>query len=127
MWDNRGVMNEETGKRLKSWATAAETGNALATVAGLLFLGLCMALPLVGKAACGGSGSPGAGPMPNIGTNRAFFWCLWALTGVVSGAALANKRWRWKRCGEGYPKMVTGLSAVLALMGVALAAGWLRL
>ncbi|MBR6022390.1 MAG: hypothetical protein IK066_08240 [Kiritimatiellae bacterium] len=120
-------MNEEWKKRAKAWGTASGTGNALAAVSGLLFLGLCMALPLVGKAACGGSGSPGAGPMPNIGTNVRVFWTLWVATAALAGGALANKRWRWKNEGEPYPGMATALATVLGAMGVALAAGWLRL
>jgi hypothetical protein len=114
-------------ERARAVATSAETGNALAVGTGLLFLGLCMALPLVGKAACGGSGSPGAGPMDTLGANMRFFWGLWVVTAAAGGASLANKLWRRKAFGEPFPKAVTGLLSVLVLLGLAGAAGWLKL
>lgn len=140
MWEKRRVMKTKTtngkakgaepavlGERIRAVAVSAQTGNALAVGAGLLFLGLCMVLPLVGKAACGGSGSPGAGPMDTLGANMGFFWGLWAATAAVGGASMANKAWRWKRLGEPFPKAVPGLLSVVALLGLAGAAGWLRL
>lgn len=123
----KGETPAAPGKRLRAVAVSAQAGNALAVGAGLLFLGLCMVLPLVGKAACGGSGSPGAGPMDTLGANMGFFWGLWAATAAVGGASMANKAWRWKRLGEPFPKAVPGLLSVVALLGLAGAAGCLRL
>lgn len=115
------------GERVREVALSPAAGDALAVCAGLLFLALCMVLPLVAKAACGGSGSPGAGPMDTLGANKACFAGLWALTALAAGGALGVKLRRWKTLGEPFPKAVAGLSAVLLALGLALACGWLEL
>lgn len=113
--------------RLGDTFRAPAAGNALAVAAGLLFLGLCMVLPLVGKAASGGSGSPGAEPLPSFPQNVRFFWTLWFLAALVTGAALANKAWRWRNLGEPFPRLVAALAVLLLALGLAQAAGILAL
>ncbi len=127
--NGRGDAGAEggAGERILAMAASAGAGNALAVGAGLLFLGLCMALPLVGKAACGGSGSPGAGPMDTLGANKAFFIGLWLLTVLVVQAALGIKVRRWRMLGEPFPKAVAGLAGVLVALGLALSFGLLKL
>jgi len=112
--------------RLRGTPPAA-AGDALAVCAGLLFLALCMVLPLVAKAACGGSGSPGAGPMDTLPSNVRFFVGLWLATALAAGGALWVKLRRWKAEGEPFPKAVSGLSGVLLALGLALACGVLKL
>lgn len=114
-------------ERVREVALSPAAGNALAVCAGLLFLALCMVLPLVAKAACGGSGSPGAGPMDTLGANKAFFIGLWLLTVLVVQAALGIKVRRWRMLGEPFPKAVAGLAGVLVALGLALSFGLLKL
>lgn len=113
--------------RLAAICRAPATGDALAVAAGLLFLFLCMVLPLVGKAAAGGSGSPGAAPLPSYPVNVRFFWSLWALTALAAAAALSNKYWRWRRLSAPFPRLVAALAVLLLALGLAQAVGLLAL
>lgn len=110
-----------------AWWRSAGTGDALALAGGLLALGLCVALPLVAKAAAGGSGSPGAGPMESYGKNAAFFGTLWVLSAAVAGAAVHSKWMRRKAEGGRWPVASGCVAAGVLLAGLAWAAGWLRM
>ena len=102
-------------------------GETRSVVAGLLFLALCMSLPLVGKAATHGSGSPGAGPIPSLHANLLWFWGLWIATALVTAAAIALRRCMDSRDGKPIPRHLWALAAVLLLLAVAQPAGWLAL
>lgn len=133
MWEKGGMKAKTnmdgTGGRKAwgEWWRSGATGDALTLGSGLLLLLLCMVLPLVAKAAAGGSGSPGAGPMASYGANKAFFAVLWVLTAGATGCALHSK-WQ-RRAAEGgpFPKATAGLAAVALAIGVAAAAGLLRM
>lgn len=102
-------------------------GATLSVVAGLLFLALCMSLPLVGKAATHGSGSPGAGPIPSLQANLLWFWGLWIATSLVTAAAIALRSCLASGGGKSIPRHLWALAAVLLLLAVAQPAGWLAL
>lgn len=134
MWEKEGMkaktkLQQEATERKSpgDWWRAGTTGDALTLGSGLLLLALCMVLPLVAKAAAGGSGSPGAGPMESYAANKAFFAVLWILTAAATGCALHSK-WQ-RRLAEGgpFPKATAGLAAATLAIGLAAAAGWLRM
>lgn len=98
----------------------------------LLFLFLCALLPLVAKAAWGGSGSPGAGPQPTRGVNIAFFIAIWLLTAATTGlAAYAAKCQADTLPADApparFPRPIAILAALLLLIAVAFSAGLLQL
>jgi hypothetical protein len=133
MWEKGGMkantkMQETEGT--SPWAArwrAAQTGDALTLAGGLLLLVLCMVLPLVAKAAAGGSGSPGAGPMDSYGANKAFFAALWLLTAGVTGGAFHSKWKRREAEGGPFPKATLGLAAATLAIGLAAVSGLLRM
>lgn len=138
MWEKGGMKpkknmqgtagtNGEARATRGEWWRAAQTGDALTLASGLLLLAVCMVLPLVAKAAAGGSGSPGAGPMESYAANKAFFAALWLLTAATTGGALFSKWKRREAEGGPFPKATAGLAAVTLAIGLAAAAGLLRM
>lgn len=122
------TMQETAGTN--PWAArwrAAQTGDALTLAGGLLLLLLCMVLPLVAKAAAGGSGSPGAGPMASYAANKAFFAVLWLVTAAVTGGAFHSKWKRREAEGGPFPKATLGLAAGTLAIGLAAVLGLLRM
>ena len=129
-------MNKEMKQR--SSATAAEmvglrtflatpnVGQLLSVLFGLLFLFQCMILPLVGKAAMGGSGSPGAGPADTLWKNIIFFLLMLLMTLAVGAAAFYSKWVRHRMDGSPFPKATAVLLALAVAMLVAFATGLLR-
>ncbi|NLB66727.1 MAG: hypothetical protein GX803_09690 [Lentisphaerae bacterium] len=103
------------------------TGQVLAVVFGLLFLFQCMILPLVGKAAMGGSGSPGATTAEWAGQNARFFLVMLLLTLLTGGAALGSKLLRRRRDGGPFPTMTAALLGLTVALLLAFAAGLLKL
>lgn len=97
--------------------------DGLLVAAGLLFLFLCTILPLVAKAAWGGSGSPGAGPMPSRSTNIAFFCAIWVLTALATALAGYAGRLRDNKL----PRAAVVLAILLAIVAVSFAVGFLHL
>ena len=102
-------------------------GQVLSVLFGLLFLFQCMILPLVGKAAMGGSGSPGAGPADTVWKNQLFFLVMLLVTLAVGAAAFYSKWERRKRDGSPFPKATAGLLALTVAMLLAFAAGLLKI
>jgi hypothetical protein len=133
--DNAHPMNKE----MKSKATPASpaaadirkqlatplAGQVLAVLFGLLFLFQCMILPLVGKAAMGGSGSPGAGPAATVWKNQLFFLVMLLLTLAMGSAAFYAKWLRRQADGSPFPKATAGLLALTVMLLVAFATGLL--
>jgi hypothetical protein len=109
----------------RNWLAAPATGQALAVLFGLLFLFQCMILPLVGKAAVGGSGSPGAGPADTLWKNQLFFGAMLLLTIAVGAAAFHAKRLRQRADGSPFPKFTAGVLACALAMLLAFATGLL--
>lgn len=101
------------------------TGQALTILFGLLFLFQCMILPLVGKAAIHGSGSPGAGPMPGVDGNRSFFLAMLLATLAAGGLAFYAKWLRRRADGSPFPKATAGLLVLTGLLLLAFATGLL--
>jgi hypothetical protein len=133
MWEKEGMkektkMPEATERKSTGdWWRSGTTGDALTLASGLLLLLLCMVLPLVAKAAAGGSGSPGAGPMDSYAANKAFFAALWVLTAAATGCALHSKWKRREAEGGPFPKATTGLAAATLAIGLAAISGLLRM
>ena len=111
------VSGAEEFRKLLS---APEAGQTLSVLFGLLFLFQCMILPLVGKAAVGGSGSPAT-----LWKNQAFFAAMLVLTLAVGGAAFYSKWLRRKADGSPYPKFTAGLLALALALLLAFATGLL--
>jgi len=88
---------------------ASSIGQGLSILFGLLFLFQCMILPLVGKAAMGGSGSPGAQAADTVGTNQLFFTVMLLVTLAVGAAAFYSKWLRHQEDGSPFPKVTAGL------------------
>ena len=101
------------------------TGQTLSILFGLLFLFQCMILPLVGKAAMGGSGSPGAGPAETVWKNKAFFLTMLLLTLATGATAFYSKWARRQMDGSPFPKATAGLLAVAAVLLLAFVSGLL--
>jgi hypothetical protein len=112
---------------LARWLAVPRTGDILTVLFGLLFLFLCMILPLVGKTAAHGSGSPGAGPMDTLWKNHLFFSLTLLLTLLAGSGAMASKLLRRRTDGSAYPKFTAGLLAVCGLLLLCYAAGLLKL
>ncbi len=70
------------------WWQTRWFADAITTAAGVVFLVLCMALPLVGPAAARGSGSPGATRAAHYAKNLAAFVSLWTLATVLTIAGV---------------------------------------
>lgn len=104
---------------------APVTGQVLAVLFGLLFLFQCMILPLVGKAAMKGSGSPGAGPAATVWKNQLFFLIMLLLTLAAGSAAFYSKWLRRRADGSPFPKATAGLLALTVLLLLAFATGLL--
>jgi len=102
-------------------------GQWLSIAFGLLFLFQCMILPLVGKAAMGGSGSPGAGPADTVGQNQFFFAAMLLVTLAVGAAAFYSKWLRHKRDQSPFPKVTAGLLGVVIAILLAFVSGLLKL
>ncbi len=85
-----------------------------------------MILPLVGKAAMGGSGSPGAGPAETLWKNILFFLLMLLLTLAVGSAAFYSKWMRHRTDGSPFPKATAVVLALAVAMLVAFATGLLR-
>ena len=128
-------MNKETKQKSAAAETGAAewlklraapaTGQTLAITFGLLFLFQCMILPLVGKAAMHGSGSPGAGPAATVWQNQLFFGVMLILTIIVGGAAFYSKWLRRKADGSPFPKFTAGLLGLALVLLLAFATGLL--
>lgn len=100
------------------WWIRPLSGQILSILFGLLFLFQCMILPLVGKAAVGGSGSPGAGPADTVWKNKLFFLIMLLLTQAVGALALYSKWRRSQLDGSPFPRAtaaVLGLTVALLL------------
>lgn len=109
------------------WLAEPRVGNVLSVLFGLLFLFLCMILPLVGKSAAHGSGSPGAGPMDTLWKNHLFFSISLLLTLLSGAGALYSKILRRREDGSPYPKATAGLLAVCVLLLLCYVTGLLKL
>ncbi len=104
---------------------APATGQTLSILFGLLFLFQCMILPLVGKAAMHGSGSPGAGPAATLWKNQLFFGVMLVLTIAAGGAAFYSKWLRRQLEGSAFPKFTAGLLGLALILLLAFATGLL--
>lgn len=71
------------------WWQSRWFADAVATAAGVVFLVLCMALPLVGPAAARGSGSPGAARAAHYPKNVAAFLTIWLFATLLTGSGIA--------------------------------------
>ncbi len=83
--------------------------DALAAAAGVMFLVLCMLLPLVGPAAARGSGSPGATRAEHYGKNVAAFLSVLTLTTALAVAAVLLRRDNGRR-----DRIVWAMAAIAA-------------
>ena len=86
-----------------------------------------MILPLVGKSATHGSGSPGAGPMDTLWKNHLFFSLALLLTLLSGAGAMASKLLRRRADGSPFPKATACLLAVCALILLSYVTGLLKL
>ena len=102
---------------------AALTGAILGAVA----MAVGMILPLVGKAAMGGSGSPGAGPAPTLWKNLVFFSVMLMVT-LLTGVLAFYSKWLRRREDHSPFPLVTAilLGLTLAIL-IAFTTGSLRL
>lgn len=112
-------------EEFRKWLATPATGQTLAVLFGLLFLFQCMILPLVGKAAIGGSGSPGAGPAATLWQNQLFFGAMLLLTIASGAAAFYAKRLRQRADGSPFPTFTAGLLGCALAMLLAFATGLL--
>ena len=119
------IPTESGSAEFRRQLAAPAAGQTLSVLFGLLFLFQCMILPLVGKAAVGGSGSPGAGPAAALWQNQAVFAAMLALTLAVGGSAFYAKWIRRKADGSPYPKFTAGLLALALALLLAFATGLL--
>jgi NADH:ubiquinone oxidoreductase subunit 3 (subunit A) len=107
--------------------TSSVLGQWLSIVFGLLFLFQCMILPLVGKAAMYGSGSPGAGSADTVGQNQFFFAVMLLVTLAVGSAAFYSKWRRHKADGSPFPKVTAGLLGLVVALLLVYVAGLLKI
>ena len=130
-------MNKETKQKsapagqdpatFRQQLAAPLVGQALSVLFGLLFLFQCMVLPLVGKAAMGGSGSPGAGPAATVWKNELFFLLMLLLTLATGAVAFYSKWLRRQADGSPFPRATAGLLALALALLLAFAAGLLKI
>lgn len=135
--DNADAMKKDTKQKMvpansadadfRKWLAAPMTGQVLAVLFGLLFLFQCMILPLVGKAAMGGSGSPGAGPAATVWKNQLFFLAMLVLTLAAGGAAFYSKWLRRQADGSPFPKATAGLLGLALALLLVFALGLLKI
>ena len=133
--ENVRLMNKETKQKSQPAASTAEewrkllanpaAGQTLSILFGLLFLFQCMILPLVGKAAMHGSGSPGAGPAATVWKNQLFFGIMLLLTIAAGGGAFYSKWLRRQADGSPFPKFTAGLLGLSLGLLLAFATGLL--
>ena len=112
---------------LQNWIVAPLTGQVLSFAFGLLFLFQCAILPLVGKAAMGGSGSPGAGLAAWAGKNQTFFLTMLLVTLATGVAAFYSKWCRRQVEGTSFPWATAGVLALTGGLLLAFLAGLLKI
>lgn len=121
------TMEAQNDLDFQKWIVAPLTGQVLSFTFGLLFLFQCMILPLVGKAAMGGSGSPGAGPAVWAGKNQSFFLIMLLVT-LVTGAATFYSKWSRRQIeGSSFPWATAGVLALTVGLLLAFLAGLLKI
>ncbi|NCC53687.1 MAG: hypothetical protein EOM20_21115 [Spartobacteria bacterium] len=98
-------------------------GTLFTVLSGLSFMFLMMILPIVGKAARHGSGSPGAYRAPWYNANVAGFLTVLFLSFLLSVLAIISKRERSKIDNSPKPYVSYGLCVVCILLLVALMTG----
>ncbi len=128
-------MNKDTKQKAPPKPTGLEAfrqalarplaGQTLSVVFGLLFLFQCMILPLVGKAAMKGSGSPGAGPADTVWKNQTFFLVMLLATLALGGVAFYSKWLRRRAEGGPFPKTTAGLLVLTLALLLTFATGLL--
>jgi len=122
---SKSVPMPDAAKTFSQVFAASSIGQGLSILFGLLFLFQCMILPLVGKAAMGGSGSPGAHPADTVGTNQLFFTVMLLLTLAVGSAAFYSKWLRHQEDGSSFPKVTAGLLGLVVALLMAFVTGLL--
>lgn len=123
----RGEAAGRESDWIRRWVAAPMAGQVLTIVFGLLFLFQCMILPLVGKAAMKGSGSPGAGPAEFAGANTRFFTVMLLVTLAAGAAAFYSKWLRRQIDGAPFPRATAGLLALTLGLLLVFAAGLLKI
>jgi hypothetical protein len=124
---HKSAMSVDSPDSFQHQLAAPQVGQVLSILFGLLFLFQCMILPLVGKAAMGGSGSPGAGPAETVWKNQLFFLLVLLLTLAVGSFATYSKWLRHRNDGSPFPKATAGLLALTVALLLAFAAGLLKI
>ncbi|HPG01168.1 MAG TPA: hypothetical protein PLE77_14010 [Kiritimatiellia bacterium] len=102
-------------------------GSVFTIASGVSFLFLCMILPLVGPAATHGSGSPGAGPAPQLPQNRMAFTGVLLLSLALAVLAVFSKMERRKIDKSPLPIysfLLVGLCVLLLVAFVTGALAW---
>ena len=122
---SKAQATADTPDDLQKQLAAPLVGQVLSILFGLLFLFQCMILPLVGKAAMGGSGSPGAGPAATVWKNQLFFLVMLLLTLAAGGAAFYAKWLRRQADGSPFPRTTAGLLVLTLALLLAFATGLL--
>ncbi|MDD2240976.1 MAG: hypothetical protein PHO14_02670 [Kiritimatiellae bacterium] len=122
-----GAANDHAPLNLQAWVAAPHTGQVLSFAFGLLFLFQCTILPLVGKAAMGGSGSPGAEPAVWAGKNQAFFLVMLLVTLATGAAAFYSKGCRRRLEGTPFPWVTAGVLALTLALLIAFLVGLLKI
>ena len=102
-------------------------GSVLTVMGGVAFLFLCEILPLVGPAAAGGSGSPGATRAAHYTLNYIAFLCALLVTMGLSLAAIFSKLERRKIDNSPLPFFSMLLTGLCVLLLVALLTGLLTI
>lgn len=118
-----GTMKATGGVR---W-TDRGVGDVLTVAAGVLFLVLCMMLPMVGPAAAHGSGSPGATTAEHFASNRTAFLAMLILTLIVAGVATLSKLTARRVAGGRLPYIALGIDAACLALLVVYFAGLLQI
>lgn len=109
---------EKNAAKLPGWLMRPEVRRVAAAATGLLVLALCLILPMVGKAAVHGSGSPGAGPMDTLWKNHLFF-NLALLAALATGALTVFLQWvAADAAGERRPTGMLWVVAGVAVLGI---------
>ena len=127
MKQKSSTLADRDAASFREQLAAPMAGQVLSVLFGLLFLFQCMILPLVGKAAMGGSGSPGAGPADTVWKNTLFFLLMLLLTLAAGASAFYSKWLRRQADGSPFPKATAGLLALALAMLLVFAAGWLKI